>query len=185
MAIKTFTTGEVLTAADTNTYLANSGLVYITQATLTSTAINIVGCFSATYDSYKFVFTNARLGAAAQIQFQMLNGSTPVTTATYNYTRWGYNGAVVNTSTAGATFGSFGFYDSNTSNGSAEVFSPFLAKTTGAISANVYGGNSNLAYPETNYTQNTNGTSYDGIRLIAGGSTFFEGTVRVYGYRQS
>jgi hypothetical protein len=29
MAIKTFTTGEVLTAADTNTYLANSGLVYV------------------------------------------------------------------------------------------------------------------------------------------------------------
>jgi hypothetical protein len=27
MAIKTFTTGEVLTAADTNTYLANSGLI--------------------------------------------------------------------------------------------------------------------------------------------------------------
>ena len=31
MAIKTFTTGEVLTASDTNTYLANAGLVYITS----------------------------------------------------------------------------------------------------------------------------------------------------------
>jgi hypothetical protein len=30
MAIKTFTTGEVLTASDTNTYLANSGLVFET-----------------------------------------------------------------------------------------------------------------------------------------------------------
>ncbi len=29
MAVKTFTTGEVLTAADTNTYLNNGGLVYI------------------------------------------------------------------------------------------------------------------------------------------------------------
>jgi hypothetical protein len=29
MAIKTFTTGEVLTASDTNTYLANAGLVFV------------------------------------------------------------------------------------------------------------------------------------------------------------
>jgi hypothetical protein len=34
MAIKTFTTGEVLTASDTNTYLANSGLV-VMGATVT------------------------------------------------------------------------------------------------------------------------------------------------------
>jgi hypothetical protein len=30
MAIKTFTSGAVLTSADTNTYLNNGGLVYIT-----------------------------------------------------------------------------------------------------------------------------------------------------------
>ena len=31
MAVKTFSTGEVLTASDTNTYLNNGGLVYITS----------------------------------------------------------------------------------------------------------------------------------------------------------
>jgi hypothetical protein len=36
MAIKTFTTGEVLTASDTNTYLANSGLVYVKSQTIGS-----------------------------------------------------------------------------------------------------------------------------------------------------
>ena len=36
MAIKTFTTGEVLTASDTNTYLNNGGLVFINQVSYTA-----------------------------------------------------------------------------------------------------------------------------------------------------
>ena len=41
MAIKTFTSGAVLTAADTNTYLTNSGLVYIAQGELTSATASL------------------------------------------------------------------------------------------------------------------------------------------------
>jgi hypothetical protein len=52
MAIKTFVTGTVLTAADTNEYLANSGLVYITSTSAVplQATVTISGCFSATYD---------------------------------------------------------------------------------------------------------------------------------------
>ena len=54
MAIKTFTTGEVLTAADTNTYLANSGLVYVKSQTIGSavSSVNVTSAFSSTYDNY-------------------------------------------------------------------------------------------------------------------------------------
>jgi len=38
MAIKTFTTGEVLTAADTNTYLTNSGFQYVSSGSFTNAA---------------------------------------------------------------------------------------------------------------------------------------------------
>ena len=53
MAIKTFTTGEVLTASDTNTYLANAGLVYIAATTASAqTTIAIDNCFTTTYAHY-------------------------------------------------------------------------------------------------------------------------------------
>lgn len=53
MAIKTFTTGEVLTASDTNTYLANSGLVFVKSQTIGSavTSVTVSDAFSATYDN--------------------------------------------------------------------------------------------------------------------------------------
>ena len=50
MAIKTFTTGEVLTAADTNTYLANSGLVYVASGTVAAnTALNFTSLITASF----------------------------------------------------------------------------------------------------------------------------------------
>jgi hypothetical protein len=57
MAIKTFTSGEVLTSADTNTYLANSGLVYIAEGS-TSTSVlglNFNNVFTSTYDNYRIM----------------------------------------------------------------------------------------------------------------------------------
>ena len=46
MAIKTFVTGTVLTAADTNEYLANSGLVFVKGGTIaTTTNIEITSAF--------------------------------------------------------------------------------------------------------------------------------------------
>jgi hypothetical protein len=57
MAIKTFTTGELLSSSDTNTYLANSGLVYVTSATIGTavSSVAVANAFSATYDNYKIV----------------------------------------------------------------------------------------------------------------------------------
>ena len=62
MAIKTFTSGEVLTASDTNTYLNNGGLVYITQGALTSStaALTFNNVFSSTYDNYRIVVDQFR-----------------------------------------------------------------------------------------------------------------------------
>jgi len=75
MAIKTFTTGEVLTASDTNTYLANAGLVHIKTATVTNATDSGTtwrSVFNGTYDSYRIVchtlnaFTN---GAVPRMLF--------------------------------------------------------------------------------------------------------------------
>lgn len=58
MAVKTFTAGSVLTASDTNTFLANAGLVHIKTATVTNAADSgtaFRSIFNSTYDAYRIV----------------------------------------------------------------------------------------------------------------------------------
>jgi hypothetical protein len=188
MAIKTFTTGEVLTASDTNTYLANAGLVYITQANLSGSAVNITSCFSATYDSYVLRFTNVKVNTAALIVgYQMLNGSTPLTTATYNAQRASLQAGVWNlTNAAGSTYGYTSVVGTDVGHGAElNIYQPFLTTSTMSVSQGIYSANLNLAYLELLTTTQTGATSFDGIRLIATGSTFATGKVIVYGMRQS
>ena len=83
MAIKTFTSGEVLTAADTNTYLANSGLVYVSTTTLTASGQNIAGAFSSTYTNYRIVLNNIVTSANNTLVAFRLGSSTARTEYIY------------------------------------------------------------------------------------------------------
>jgi hypothetical protein len=187
MAIKTFTTGEVLTAADTNTYLANSGLVYITQATLTGAAVSIQGCFSATYDSYLLQFSNAKTTGAAVNTWQLLNGATPITTATYNKQRASLQGGawVLSNDPAQTAGNAITTGNECGQGGTLTIVNPFLATTTISYSTGIYSGNAVLPYLELMPTLHTGTTSCDGIKIIAQGTGFSTGKVVVYGFRQS
>jgi hypothetical protein len=181
MAIKTFTTGEVLTASDTNTYLANSGLQYITSATVGTTvsSVTITGAFSTTYDSYKIVYSGG-VGSTS-VHLALALGSTAT----------GYYGGLIYNNSASAT--PAGALDANAASftyaggGNAnqmlldcDLHNPFLAKYT-LINA------SNLSF--TNYgvyngsLQNT--TSYTAFTLSPSGGTITGGTITVYGYRKA
>ena len=86
MAIQTFTAGQILTAADTNTYLANSGLVYVTSVAITGTPVTFVdvtSCFSSTYDNYRILYTAKGNGTAAFHSLTFYNGGTPTATGYY------------------------------------------------------------------------------------------------------
>jgi|APGre2960657404_1045060.scaffolds.fasta_scaffold71540_3 hypothetical protein len=101
MAVKTFTTGEVLTAADTNTYLANSGLQYISSGTFTNAASFDVTGFSSSYDFYQLLMsiqTNAA-ATSSTITAVLYSG---VTARNTNY----YGGQwYVNNAGASGTYG--------------------------------------------------------------------------------
>lgn len=73
MAVKTFTTGEVLTAADTNTYLNNGGLVYVTSQTIGTTvaSVTVSNCFSSTYDNYRIISVGGVSSTATNLTFQL------------------------------------------------------------------------------------------------------------------
>ena len=91
MAIKTFTSGAVLTAADTNTYLTNSGLVYIAQGELTSSTASLTfnDVFSSTYDNYRIVIDRYRPVNALQALYFRLRVSGADIAANYNYSQSG------------------------------------------------------------------------------------------------
>lgn len=187
MAIKTFTTGEVLTASDTNTYLANSGLVYIKEVALTGTAVNITSCFSATYDAYQIVISNLTNSAGGVfLNWQLLSGTTPAAGANYNSTRISVTGTTVGASyTGAATSGNFMPFDAGKNAQSITITQPFLALWTTAFGQCNYGAGAAASQPESFGSVHTVNTSYDGIRLISGANNFSTGKAVVYGYRQS
>lgn len=85
MAIKTFTAGSVLTASDTNTFLANSGLVYVGGATLSlsTTPSNVTGVFSSTYSNYRVLINVTSKSTTNRVDMRYIVGTTPTTTNYY------------------------------------------------------------------------------------------------------
>jgi hypothetical protein len=86
MAVKTFTQAEKLTAADTNTYLANGGLVYVASGSLslTTSASNVTGVFDATkYKNYRLILNRTATSTSNRVDFRFLVGTTPTSSAYY------------------------------------------------------------------------------------------------------
>lgn len=77
MAIKTFT-NEQLTASDTNTYLANAGLVYITSQTIGTavSSVTVSNVFTSTYDRYMIVMSGSKSSNSAPNLTMTLGGLT-------------------------------------------------------------------------------------------------------------
>ena len=184
MAIKTFTAGEILTAADTNTYLANSGLVYINQFTLSGGTTNLTSIFSATYDEYLLVVTGATTSGAIIDFFQMLNGTTPATGSDYNRGRWSTASPTSASRETNQTSGYIVTTGSTVTSFTVNVVNPFLAAKTQVNTFGQYGGSSDETYAELITSTHKLSTSYDGISFIAPSNTWTAGKVKVYGYRK-
>lgn len=183
MAVKTFTS-EVLTSADTNTYLANSGLVYVASGTVVSGSsyLEILNCFSATYDNYRIVMSGFRTSANQALNYYLgTNATAGVYYGSVYYDQ--YSGATVGTSRQnGGNSVYIGLSESAVNNGSYtfDITNPFLSTYTnshGTFNArNFSGWHGGLV---------NNTTSYTGIRFLQDpAGTLTAGSVRIYGYRQ-
>jgi hypothetical protein len=199
MAIKTFTSGEVLTASDTNTYLNNSGLVLITSGITVSstggtaatvangtvtvgtsnTAVTVSGAFSSTYDNYRIIYSGGTM--SSQQRFQMTLGASAtgyyegLTFVTYATSAQG--AAATNNGTtwqyiAGGNTSSAGFI--------VDLQNPFLAQYT---QMNSFGS---LQTNQATWNQGIHAvaTSYSAFTVTPISSSISGGTIRVYGYRQ-
>lgn len=186
MAVKTFTTGEVLTAADTNTYLANAYGVLITGASFSGVANVIVNnCFTSTYRNYRLVVhVTAHTGSAVEGQIN-LRASGTNSSASYYYTRSGvtYGGVATNEVGSNTSRWFVGRSNGSASAGGSNAFDiviygPQVADRTW------YGGSA----ADGSYACNVGGyhdvqTAYDGFQMTY--SANITGTYRVYGLRDS
>jgi hypothetical protein len=185
MAIKTFSTGEVLTSGDTNSFLANSGLVYISATTLSGSTTTVSNCFSSTYDNYLVVLNDLVLAGTGQILMQFATGTTD---ATANYSRQRFFAQTTATGGSGAsgqTSMSVGYGISGSQNFlKMDISQPNLARKTFAQINEIY---QDTLFPmiEMNNGMASTTTQYTGFVLTASGTTFTSGTLRVYGYRQA
>jgi hypothetical protein len=185
MAIKTFTTGEVLTASDTNTYLANSGLVYVTSTAISGSSVSINSCFTSTYENYKMLFRIATSSADPEIRMTLRLAGTD---STANY----YTGVWLADSSGTVNYSNNGAYSrigiaytaaANTCSGALDIFGPALAANTS------WNGNTSNSTGSVGRTVAVGGahlvaTAYDGLTITAGAGTF-TGTLTIMGYRKA
>jgi hypothetical protein len=190
MAVKTFTS-EQLTSADTNTYLANSGLVYTGQATAApgSTTLSLDNCFSSTYQNYVVVF-NISGYAAGPLYMRLRTGSGDDADANYafarNYFRWDGGSSGGDATMTGTTF-TVGYCGASvtTIENEFNLYNPNVADRTSIGTTLVEIGSATT----NSYNMIANGqkqtlTQYTGFSLIRFSTNTFGGTVTCYGYRK-
>lgn len=192
MAIKTFATGEVLTASDTNTFLANSGLVYVTQTSFTTASfVQINNCFTSTYDNYRIVvnlYSDSTSGRYCHAQLSV--SGTPTTTGYYSKSLWydltSASAAMVDydIQTTKLCLGPIGYANTGEGSYSMDLFYPQATKNT-KMSANGTGLMAGSYYVSTvSGGLQTGTTSFDGIRILPTANNI-TGVVAVYGYRKA
>ena len=185
MAIKTFVSGEVLTAADTNEYLGNAGLVYVTSATIGTTvsSVTVSNAFSATYTNYKIIvagFGGSSSGSAAFFKLNNSTGSTYFGNLIYNLPTTSAIGGVSAINGSSNGFFVHTISTSGTMSLEAMIDSPFLA-----VTSNCVGNYSGRTYNGQFSTHDSNAASSTGFILGSTGVALTGGTIRVYGYRNS
>ena len=183
MAVKTFTTGEVLTAADTNTYLNNGGLVYVSATTVGSAvaSVTVSSCFSSTYDNYRIVYNGVQTSGTNAITLKFNNS----TGSTYNDA--GYYIAVGTATIVAETLATntqmrIGICETGsvTIGGWFDCLGPNISGRTW-----VNGGSMSPSYYNWRQGTDTNAASQTGFTLTPLSGTFTGGTITVYGYRKA
>ena len=182
MAVKQFTS-EILTSADTNTYLANSGLVYVMSQTI-GTAVGTVvvpNAFNSTYDAYRIVVTGGTGTTAGNSLALQLTGVTTGYYAAIIFTYYTPAAVTVATVNNGSSWEFAGSYGTDGIVLACDIINPYAAKPTflaGATYANHLAGGVQ--------GKQTSNTSFTGFTLITqGGGTLTGGTITVYGYRKA
>ena len=182
MAVSAATTpGQILTSAYVNNNI-NSGLVYVSTTSITSSGQNIANAFSSTYTNYRIVI-NSLVASATNTSIAFRLGSSTTRT---EYKWAGYNvnigsGVLASDNGASVANAQIGYskgVDGQNTDYVIELQNPNLAtrKTYSSIW-------SNGQFSGTVSGVDSLQTAQTDINIICGTGTITGGTVTVYGYR--
>jgi hypothetical protein len=184
MAAKTFTTGEVLTAADTNTYLANSGLVYITSAYIGSSGVGsgaINNCFTSSFTNYQVHFTNTTGTTAAVLIMYGRTGGVNSTSGWYGNTFYVANGGAG--AFTNAPFSNQGGVEAGSVQNGVNTIKVEVMQPQSASYTNIYTNSVDSNYWRMGTSTHRANSQFDGFGWALTGGTFTNGFITVYGYR--
>lgn len=188
MAIKTFTAGSVLTASDTNTYLANSGLVYVTSTTFTTqNYVQVNNCFSSTYDMYRVIMTTTAVSTNTNLYFQLSKSGTPTASNYYWGLTYVTNGGGTGTGQASpGTTVNPAYIGSGNAVGFqiVELLDPYNTRNTTYIITDNHNDSASQVI-RTGGGTHLDATAHDGIRFGLTSPHTMSGTITVYGYRKA
>jgi hypothetical protein len=182
MAVKTFAVGEVLTASDTNTYLNNGGLVYITSTTIGSavSSVTVSNVFSSTYDNY-LIQIYGYSTSVDSVMWMTINGSAGTTYQSIGYYMT-YGSATLNGSGAAATASGFRLAENASAGGGSitvNLYRPNVVSVTTFDSVS-----QNLTYGNRYQGKDTNAASSTGFTLTPSSGTISSGNIYIYGIRK-
>lgn len=181
MAIQTFTSGQILTAADTNTYLANSGLTYVASGSFSGAASFDMTGISSTYVYYRAVFSTVT-SATANLQAVLYNSATARNTL--YYAGCGY--AAFDNTVGGANSSNntaFFYAGQGTSAYRSQTVIDFRAKSAEQFTFTLQGFEANT-FRSIHSAGFRNATdAFDRIRISTSTGTA-TGEWRLYGYRE-
>jgi hypothetical protein len=182
MAIKTFTAGSILTASDTNTFLGNSGLVYVGSGSFAGAASFEMTGISSTYTYYRAVFS-AITNTTANYQAVLYNGAT-ARNSLY-YAGVGYAGFDNTTGGANSSNNTAFFYAGQGSSAyRSQTVMDFRFKTGEMFTFTLQGFESNTFRSITSGGFRNATDAFDRIRITPSASATATGEWRLYGYRE-
>jgi len=188
MAVKTFTAGSVLTASDTNTYLANAGLDYVKGATLATAATHdIESAFSSTYTNYLLVLSQITTSQASiGVRIRMKTASTVYDGTGHKQMIYGITsgGGTANVTSATETFiytTDSGVTTTNSHGVVMEILQPNLANPTICTTRTAFQW-TDAWYMRHGATVVDTTTQYTGFRIYTTAGTVAI-TYALYGFR--
>jgi hypothetical protein len=169
------------------TAVGNSGLVYVTSATVGASvsSVTITNAFSSTYDNYYVTYTGGTLAGAAAMSCQLGPSSvTGYNTAYYSAIPSATLSSTLNylLTNNGASFTNVGMGDTSLATFEITLFGPNKALYTTA-KVSWLDSRDNFAWGQGGGVHRT-AAAFTNIQISAG-TNLQNGTVTVYGYRKA
>ena len=165
------------------TAVGNSGLVYVTSATVGTgvSTVTVSNAFNSTYDNYVVLYSGGTASTSTNISLALGSSTTTYYQVLIYGSYAGSGPSIATTNNNRVAWAWCGGADTTFANMNMTLMQPYLALYT-RVSANTYEGTNNTGSMTGIHKSST---SYSAFTLSLDAGTLTGGTVTVYGYRKA